>query len=291
MAEYCDFDWTGYRVPISPSSAPYTPTKEVPLGKEEALKVLKSKVDSNKELPEMTDMFLLRFLHARKMKVEESYHLLCRYHQYRKENPALFANMNLNDTLIQQALYDGFPGVLANRDRRGRCVLVFFCNHWDHSNYSLEVIYRSLLLTLDRLLEQEENQINGFVFIVDWTDFSLRQSTNISPRVLKSMVEGLQDCFPARFKGVHFVNQPWYIEAALMVVKPFLKEKTKEKIWMYGNNLSALHEAVNADLLPAELGGELPTHKPASWADYMLTSDASSRWKEKDIGKVYPDEN
>lgn len=81
------------------------------------------------------------------------------------------------------------------------------------------------------MLENEENQINGFVFIVDWTDFSLRQSTNISPRMLKSMVEGLQDCYPARFKGVHFVNQPWYVEAALLVVKPFLKEKTKEKVF------------------------------------------------------------
>lgn len=110
-------------------------------------------------------------------------------------------------------------------------MLVFFCNNWDHANYSLEVIYRSLLLTLDRLLMSEENQINGFVFIVDWTDFSLRQSANISPSMLKSMIEGLQDCFPARIKGVHFVNQPWYVEATLMVVKPFLKEKTKNKVF------------------------------------------------------------
>lgn len=47
MAEYCDFEWTGYRVPISPSSAPYTPTKEVRLDKEEALKLLKNKISHN----------------------------------------------------------------------------------------------------------------------------------------------------------------------------------------------------------------------------------------------------
>uniref|UniRef100_A0A1B6L1L8 CRAL-TRIO domain-containing protein n=1 Tax=Graphocephala atropunctata TaxID=36148 RepID=A0A1B6L1L8_9HEMI len=291
MAEYCDFEWTGYRVPHSPSSAPYTPTKELPLEKEEALKVLRNKVSQHKDLPEMNESFLLRFLHARKMKVEESFKLLCNYHEYRNQHPALFENMTLNDTLIQQALYDGFPGVLANRDRRGRCVLVFFCNHWDHSNYSLEVIYRSLLLTLDHLLEHEENQMNGFVFVVDWTDFSLRQSTNISPRVMKAMVEGLQDCFPARFKGVHFVNQPWYVEAALMVVKPFLKEKTKEKIFLYGNNLSALHEVLSADILPAELGGELSTYKPTLWADQMIHPDTAPKLADKDYGKIYPDGN
>lgn len=69
------------------------------------------------DLPQMTENFLLRFLHARKMKVEESFKLLRRYHDYRKENTALFNNMNLNNTLIQQALYDGFPGVLDHRDR------------------------------------------------------------------------------------------------------------------------------------------------------------------------------
>lgn len=46
MAEYCDFEWTGYRIPHSPSSAPYTPTKEVPLEKEEALKLLQMKVSA-----------------------------------------------------------------------------------------------------------------------------------------------------------------------------------------------------------------------------------------------------
>lgn len=46
MAEYCEFDWTGYMIPISPSSAPYTPTKEVRLEKGEALKALKNKISN-----------------------------------------------------------------------------------------------------------------------------------------------------------------------------------------------------------------------------------------------------
>jgi len=82
----------------------------------------------------------------------------------------------------------------------------------------------SLLIVLSAFQE------NGFVMIVDWTDFSFRQSSNLNPKVLKLMLEGLQDCFPARFKGIHFINQPWYVEAALTVIRPFLKEKTKRKV-------------------------------------------------------------
>lgn len=48
--------------------------------------------------------------------------------------------------------------------------------------------------------------------------------------MLKLMVEGLQDCFPAKFKGVHFLNQPWYIERILALIKTFLKEKTSKKV-------------------------------------------------------------
>lgn len=44
------------------------------------------------------------------------------------------------------------------------------------------------------------------------------------------MVEGLQDCFPARIKGIHFIGQPWYVEAILAVIKPFLKDKSKSKV-------------------------------------------------------------
>ena len=39
-----------------------------------------------------------------------------------------------------------------------------------------------------------------------------------------------QDCFPARFAAIHFVNQPWYVEAVFKVIRPFLKDKTKEKV-------------------------------------------------------------
>ena len=40
----------------------------------------------------------------------------------------------------------------------------------------------------------------------------------------------VQDCYPARFCGVHFLSQPWYVEALLSVIRPFLKDKVKDKV-------------------------------------------------------------
>lgn len=96
------------------------------------------------------------------------------------------------DETIQLALRDGFPGVLTDRDRRGRKVLVFFTSNWDHNNYSLLTVYRAMLLSLEKLLEDKQNQANGFVAVVDWTNFTFRQSSHLNPKVLKLMIEGLQ---------------------------------------------------------------------------------------------------
>ena len=51
------------------------------------------------------------------MNVPEAFQLMVTYFAYRQRNIEIFEQMTLKDTLIQQALYDGFPGVLANRDR------------------------------------------------------------------------------------------------------------------------------------------------------------------------------
>ncbi|BES92345.1 SEC14 [Nesidiocoris tenuis] len=277
MAEFAEVNsiYLGSRSSSSLSSAygdaglDGSPVHKIP-SKEVALKTLRQLIVSNNN-PDITcgtddDEFLTRFLFARKMNAEEAYNLLANYFAYRKRNPELFENLTTRDPLVKQALYDGFPGVLPNKDRKGRTILVFFCNNWEDNNYPLEVVYRALILSLEKLLCEVHNQANGFVVIVDWTDISLRQVTSLANKTLKLMIEGLQDCFPARFKGIHFINQPWYIDPVITLLKAFLKEKTKKKIYVHGNNLSTLHEHIPMDVLPAELGGEGPPHSPTIWA-------------------------
>lgn len=176
------------------------------------------------------DSFILRFLRARKFNVWEAFRLYARYFEYRQNNRNLFKKFSASEYDIKIALQDGFPGVLPQNDHYGRKILVLFSANWDNHRYGLGSIYRTIVLTLEKLIEDEETQINGFVIIVDWSQFSFKQSTWINPKLLKLMIEGLQDCFPARFAGIHFVNQPWYIEAVFKVIKPFIKEKTKHKV-------------------------------------------------------------
>lgn len=44
----------------------------------------------------------------------------------------------------------------------------------------------------------------------------------------------LQEAFPGRFKGLHFINQPWYISIPLSILLPFFKQKLRERVWVWG---------------------------------------------------------
>ncbi|ESO85290.1 hypothetical protein LOTGIDRAFT_179489 [Lottia gigantea] len=222
------------------------------------------------------DVFILRFLRARKFNTEETFKLYARYFEYRQNNKNLFKGFQASEKGVKEALNDGLPGVLPNCDYRGRRILLLYAANWDNSRYGLAAIYRAILLTLEKLIDEEEVQINGITVVVDWSQFTFKQSTWLNPKVLKLMIEGLQDCFPARFAAIHFVNQPWYIEAIFKLLRPFLKEKNRNKIVMHGINLTTLHQHISKEVLPAELGGMQPPYNNQSWARQLIGDESFS---------------
>lgn len=138
------------------------------------------------------DEFLMRFLFAKKFHIDDAFKLIIAYHDYKQRNVDVLQKMSALDEQIQMALRDGFPGVIQQRDRRGRKVIVFMAANWNPNAYSLVTVYRAMLLSLEKLLDDKQNQANGFVAIVDWTNFTMRQSTHLNPKVLKLIIEGLQ---------------------------------------------------------------------------------------------------
>lgn len=270
MSEYLEYDWKSSMIPCEVHiNEIITTRKKEPLDKTTSLNALRCHIQTKAD-PELKNNFqqddstLTKFLYARKFNIPDTYVLIQNYYWYRRRNHDIFKDFTIDAPDIKKSLENGLPGVLDSKDRKGRCVLIINANNWDCS-YTLMSVYRAILYTLEILISEIHNQANGFVVLVDWTEFSFKQTTNLKPSVLRLMIEGLQDCFPARFKGIHFIGQPWYVEAALRVIKPFLKDKTKDRIYVHGNNLSTLHDYVARDILPTEMGGEKASYNPEIW--------------------------
>lgn len=269
MAEYLEFDWKTSMISHDVHILSIGDLRKPKVDKARSVEDLRSFIQHGtdeqlKTNMQQDDATLLRFLYARNFNVPDAYLLMQNCYWYRQRNPSLFADLVPSAPDVRKAFENVLPGVLGARDRRGRTVLILYATNWDCS-YGLASVYRALLVALELLIADVQNQANGLVVVVDWTEFSLRQTANLKPSMLKLMIEGLQDCFPARFKGVHFIGQPWYVDAALTVIKPFLKDKIKERIYVHGNNLSTLHDYLPKDILPTELGGDLATYNPEVW--------------------------
>ncbi|XP_050466185.1 clavesin-2-like [Cataglyphis hispanica] len=217
-----------------------------------------------------TDEYITRFLLARKYRTEQAAALIAAYQAQVTHRQDIFGNLTARDPALQRALRAAIPGVLPARDRKGRCVLVILASQWDPIAVPALSVQRAIFLVLEILIQDPRNQQSGFVIVVDWSGFSLRQGSALGAAALRNLIAALRGRFPARFKAIHFLSAPLYVQATLALVKPFLDEKTRNKIYLHGNNLSTLHEHLPTDILPAELGGTGPAFSPGLWAEPVI---------------------
>ncbi|XP_052762897.1 alpha-tocopherol transfer protein-like isoform X3 [Mya arenaria] len=255
---------------------------EKPQWRSRDIQALRDMVNKRADLKIRTDdAFLLRFLRAKKFDYDRAFNLIVRHYEMKADerNKQLFTN--LRPASVKHVLEAGVTGVLPHRDKLGRRVIMFRPGRWDPSKYPLDDIFKTNFLTLSKLVEEPEAQITGIVLVTDFKSFGWKHARRLKPLYAKRMIKILQDCFPMRFKGIHYLNEPAIFDYIFAIVRPFLKEKILSRVRFHGNKYEELLEFLEPEHLPSDYGGKAPPYTNEDWMKTLLESDAYFDSQEK----------
>lgn len=146
-------------------------------------------------------------------------------------------------------------------------------DRWIPSNYPITENIRAIYLTLEKLIQSEETQVNGIVILADYKGVSLSKASHFGPFIAKKVIGILQDGFPIRIKAVHVVNEPRIFKGIFAIIKPFLKEKIANRFFLHGSDLNSLHTNLPRSILPKEYGGTAGELDITAWNAVLLASE------------------
>lgn len=150
-----------------------------------AIRSLRLWIDQNPRITKcrMDSSFLLRFLRTKKYSIPLVQEALERYVLLRENyDNCVFSKVSLEEPNLSDLLTRGLVFPLPQRDPQGRKVLLIQPRVFDCSKHTFRDLIRLFTITTDILIEDEENQIRGFVYLVDAAGASLQLLTLISPK-------------------------------------------------------------------------------------------------------------
>ncbi|XP_019869255.2 alpha-tocopherol transfer protein [Aethina tumida] len=220
------------------------------------LQHIKDWLQKQPHLPDTWDeQRLMTFLRGCKFSLEKTKRKLDMYFTMRAACPEFFTNRDINRpelmALKKLGALPPLPGLTPN----GRRVIVMRGNDKDVDTPNLADIMKLVLMVGDVRLAEEQVGVAGDVYILDASVATANHFSKITPTLVKKFLVCVQEAYPVKLKEVHVVNVSPFVDTIIGWVKPFLKEKIRERIHVH-SNLESLYKFVPKDILPAEYGGD-----------------------------------
>ncbi|CAK8679328.1 alpha-tocopherol transfer protein-like [Clavelina lepadiformis] len=198
------------------------------------------------------DLFLLRFLRARKFDRKRSLKLLRKYHVIREELPQVFSKI-AKPWALNHVMESGMMYVASKKTTHRESVFIYRPQQRDRE-VKLFDVFAYGVVSAEKLLEDEEFQICGGILIDDLKHLQLGRVTELSLKCLKLLLQIWQDAMPVTITSMHICNQSKVMNLCYGLAKPFLKRRFTDKMYIH-RNLGKLHIRVNPEVLPPCLGG------------------------------------
>lgn len=146
------------------------------------------------------------------------------------------------------------PGLTPN----GRRVCVLRGVSKDIATPNIDDCMKLVLMAGDIRLKEEQVGVAGDVYVFDATVATPGHFAKVSPAMVKKFLICVQEAYPVKLKEVHIINVSPLVDTIVNFVRPFLKEKIRQRIHFH-SDLESLYKFVPKKMLPKEYGGDAGT--------------------------------
>ncbi|XP_025834681.1 clavesin-2-like isoform X2 [Agrilus planipennis] len=200
--------------------------------------------------------FLLRFLRTKKFSVPLACEMLERYLIIRQLYPDWFKNLDYEDKDLKEIIDNGYIVPLVDRID-GKLVIFSAADKFDPYKYTAAHMIRVHSLVSEALMDDELNQIYGYVYINDVAGFQMGHISLWSLKDVRNIFHCVQNSSPMRHKANHFINMSPAAAKLIEFGLTFLNDKLRNRTFI-NPSLDALHEKIDPKILPKEYGGVVP---------------------------------
>lgn len=207
----------------------------------------------------MDGKFLLRFLRFKKFHVTLAQECLERYVLLRQTFGVAFNCLDITIPMMVDLTNLGYMFVCPKRDRLGRRVIVYRPGVFDLYQFSNADMCRIHGIVYETLMEDEENQVRGFVHFADGQGVGFPYLTLFSIKEAVRIVKNGEKTLPMRHKEIHGMNVHPSMKFALDFGMSLISEKIRHRVRLYKDIDEVIqNKNVEVDILPKEYGGTIP---------------------------------
>uniref|UniRef100_A0A336MFQ7 CSON014692 protein n=1 Tax=Culicoides sonorensis TaxID=179676 RepID=A0A336MFQ7_CULSO len=234
---------------------------------------------------DMDDARLRTFLRGCKFSLEKVKKKLDMYYTMRNAIPEFFSNRDINRPEISQILdfvhMPPLPGLTPN----GRRVCILRGLDTEIKTSDVTEAMKVALMIGDIRLYEEQVGVAGDVYILDASVATPTHFAKFTPALVKKFLICVQEAYPVKLKEVHVINVSPLVDTIVNFVKPFLKEKIRERIHLH-SSMDSLYKFVPKDMLPIEYGGQAGNIKDLNEQWRQKLKDYTPWFKEQEASKA-----
>ncbi|XP_050353390.1 alpha-tocopherol transfer protein-like [Nymphalis io] len=208
---------------------------------------------------EWEDNPLMTFLRGSSFSLEKCKRKLDMYFTMRAACPEFFTNRDASSPALKEILKNKLQGpALPGVTPKGRRVTICRGLYPTLDSQQITDTLKLALMIGDVRLVEEVVGVAGDIYVLDGAVLGPSLLARLSPSIIKKFMICVQEAYPVKLKEVHIINTSPVVERFVNLVKPFLKEKIRKRIFIH-KEVKDLYKYVPQEMLPKEYGGQCGT--------------------------------